>query len=133
MNLLERGLPKLLDHDFQSRTKTGRALRWFMGWQDMPGVEFKLINVWIPLEMLTVAYWQDTPGKPKHILPRVRRFLGDLGIPTLSEVPLQRFYDARNAIVHGEVDRAEAMMSAWFGGYVAARREQLRNPHREET
>lgn len=133
-HLLERALPKIFNSQYENDWRVTTALRWFIGWQEEPNVEFKFVRLWIVLEMLTYNYWKTKISKSKlkdtPDLDLVVDYLNTVSIPDLGDVPLREMHKSRHAIVHGNPTQAELNMLNWFGPFVEKRRNEFLDPNR---
>lgn len=140
--LLKRAVPIMHDPAFGGKTKAIRALRWFQGWREGAGIDLQFVRLWIATEMLASNFWKHHPGGfPLDLwrkVPRNKKKQGPgkldfvlwyIGQHTFTApLMLGAMYNARNAIVHGDPEFAEAKMSVWFGDLVTRRRQDL-EPH----
>lgn len=136
-NLLERGLSITFNPTYESDYRRVSALRYFLGWLETPGVDLRLIRLWIVLEML--ALYDHKQNRTMYSasvgdiykFDRVKEFLYNREIPDTDTIPLREFYLARNSLVHGNIDNAERRASGWFGTHVKDRVEGLERSRKQ--
>lgn len=121
--LLDNGLPRLLDDTVNTSSRIYTGLRWFLGW-DEGYSEMKFIRLWMIIEMLARARWHGKTGDPRGKRDRVIEFAKDLKLPDDDIIPFDSMWEARNALVHGDIELVEKNMYAWFSDLVEDRRKE---------